>query len=88
MIAGRLGVNLPAFAGLVLPVAVRGADHMNYSVKYMNAGGITERSEFLPFDTDAEANAHALSELPRHFIVEVWKENALVKRTFRDPQKS
>ncbi|MEQ1493678.1 MAG: hypothetical protein ABL932_24355 [Terricaulis sp.] len=61
---------------------------MNYSVKYMNAGGITERSEFLPFETDAEASAHALIDLPRHFIVEVWKENALVKRTFRETQKN
>lgn len=58
---------------------------MNYSVKYMNKGGITERSEFLPFDTDAAANAHARVELPRHSIVEVWKANLLVSRTFRDP---
>jgi len=59
---------------------------MNYSVKYLNAGGITERSEFLPFNTDAEANEHARIELPRHFIVEVWKADALLSRTFRDPQ--
>lgn len=58
---------------------------MNYSVKYMNKGGITERSEFLPFDTDAEANAYAQIGLPRHFIVEVWKTDVLVTRTFRDP---
>lgn len=58
---------------------------MNYSGIYMNKGGITERSEFLPFDTDAEANAHARIELPRHFIVEVWKARALLTRTFRDP---
>lgn len=59
---------------------------MNYSVKYLNAGGITERSEFLPFETDAEANAYAQIELPRHFIVEVWKADTLVKRTFREAQ--
>lgn len=58
---------------------------MNYSVKYLNASGITERSEFLPFDSDADANAHAQIELPRHFIVEVWKGDALVRRSFRDP---
>lgn len=57
---------------------------MNYSVKYLNASGITERSEFLPFDSDADANAHAQIELPHHFIVEVWKGNALVRRSFRD----
>ena len=66
--------------------ARRGAEQMNYSVKYLNAGGITERSEFLPFNTDAEANEHARIELPRHFIVEVWKADALLSRTFRDPQ--
>ena len=60
---------------------------MNYSVQYKNAGGITERSEFLPFDTDSEANAYAQIDLPRYFIVEVWKGNALVTRTFRDPPK-
>lgn len=60
---------------------------MNYALKYLNKSGITERSEFLPFDTDAEANAHARIELPRHFIVEVWKADALLTRTFRDPPK-
>ena len=61
---------------------------MNYSVKYLDPGGLTERSEFLPFDTDAEANAHAQLDLPRHFIVEVWKGDALLTRSFRDPPKN
>lgn len=58
---------------------------MNYLVKYLDAQGLTERSEFSPFDNDADASAHAAIELPRHFIVEVWKGDALVSRTFRNP---
>jgi hypothetical protein len=61
---------------------------MNYLVKYISKGGITERSEFLPFDCDADANAHAQLELPRHFSVEVWKADALLARTFRDPPEA
>jgi hypothetical protein len=61
---------------------------MNYLVKYISKGGITERSEFLPFETDAEANKHAQLELPRHFIVEVWKADALLTRTLRDPPEA
>lgn len=57
---------------------------MNYSIRYLNERGITERSEFLPFDTDAAAGAHAHSDLSRHFIVEVWKGDNLLTRTFRD----
>lgn len=60
---------------------------MNYSVKYLNDSGITERSEFLPFDSDADASAHAQIELPRHFIVEVWKGDVLIRRSFRDPSQ-
>jgi hypothetical protein len=59
---------------------------MNYSVKYLNASGITERSEFLPFDSDAEAHSHAQLELPRHAFVEIWKADALLSRTFQEPQ--
>jgi hypothetical protein len=58
---------------------------MNYSIKYMNAGGVTERSECWPFDTDAEANAYAKIELPRYSTVEVWKADALLTRNSRDP---
>jgi hypothetical protein len=61
---------------------------MHYLLKYISKGGITERSEFLPFETDAEANAHARLELPRHFIVEVWKADALLTRTLRDPPEA
>lgn len=57
---------------------------MNYSIRYLNEGGITERSEFLALDSDTDATDHAKRELPRHFIVEVWKEDNLVSRTFRD----
>jgi hypothetical protein len=57
---------------------------MNYSIRYLNEGGITERSEFLALDSDADATNHARRELSRHFIVEVWKDDDLLSRTFRD----
>lgn len=57
---------------------------MNYSIRYLNERGITERSEFLPFDTDAAAAAHARADLGRHFIVEIWKGETLFTRAFRD----
>ncbi len=61
---------------------------MNYSVRYLDKGGITERSEFLPFDSDAAANAHSKIGAPHHSIVEVWKGDNLVSRTFRDAKSS
>ncbi len=57
---------------------------MNYSIRYLSEGGITERSEFLALDSDAEANSHAKLEMAQHFIVEVWKDENLLSRTFRD----
>lgn len=67
---------------------IRGADNMNYSIRYLNERGITERSEFLPFETDGEADAHAQGDSSRHFIVEVWKDEHLLSRTFRDAPKN
>ncbi len=61
---------------------------MNYSIRYLNERGITERSEFLALASDADANDHARIELPRHFIVEVWKGEALLSRVFRDAVKN
>jgi hypothetical protein len=57
---------------------------MNYSIRYQNDNGITERSEFLAFESDADAAAHAQIASRRHFIVEVWKGDDLLSRTFRD----
>jgi hypothetical protein len=57
---------------------------MNYSIRYLNERGITQRSEFLDFESDGEAANHARVELPRHFIVEIWKGDNLLTRTFRD----
>jgi hypothetical protein len=61
---------------------------MDYSIRYLNESGITERSEFLPFETDADAGTHVQSELKRHVIVEVWKDDNLLSRTFRDAPKN
>ncbi len=57
---------------------------MNYSIRYMNERGITERSEFLAFETDSAAKEHALIDSRRHFIVEIWKGNNLLNRSFRN----
>lgn len=61
---------------------------MNYSIRYLNERGITERSEFLPFETDADAGDHAQGDKGRHFIVEIWKGDSLLTRTFRDAPKN
>jgi hypothetical protein len=57
---------------------------MNYSIRYMNEKGVTERSEFLTLESDDAATDHAHADLRRHFIVEVWKGDELLSRTFRD----
>ena len=57
---------------------------MNYSIRYQNDNGITERSEFLAFDSDAAAADHAETDSGRHFIVEIWKGEDLLSRTYRD----
>src|ERR1700741_205389 len=51
---------------------LRGADHMNYSIRYLNERGVTERSEFLAMESDAAADDHARLDLPRYFMVELW----------------
>lgn len=61
---------------------------MQYSIRYLNMRGITERSEFLLFATDAEAQAYARKELRRHAIVEVWKADSRLTRTLRDAKAS
>ena len=63
---------------------MRSVDHMNYSIRDKNDNGITERSEFLAFESDAGAAEHAQIGSGRHFIVEIWKGEALLSRTYRD----
>lgn len=53
---------------------------MNYSIQYKNARGITARSEFLPFATDADAMEHGREGSGRDAIVEVWKGDHLLVR--------
>ncbi|MBX9746077.1 MAG: hypothetical protein K2X34_04200 [Hyphomonadaceae bacterium] len=57
---------------------------MNYSIRYLNERGVTERSEFLSLESDAAATDYARVDLRRHFIVEIWKGEDLLSRTFRD----
>lgn len=63
-------------------VVAQGAD-MNYSIQYLNHRCVTERSEILGFGADAAAALHAEIELPRHFVVEVRREDTLLSRSFR-----
>ena len=53
---------------------------MNYSIRYKDAKGITNRSEFLPFATDGEAKHYANTELPKNSMIEVWKNDDLLVR--------
>lgn len=57
---------------------------MNYSIRYLNESGVTERSEFLAMESDAAAAHHAKLDLPRYFMVELWKGDDLLSRVFRD----
>jgi hypothetical protein len=56
---------------------------MNYSIRYKDALGITARSEFLPFDADADASGYAKETMAKNAMVEVWKGDALVLRLER-----
>lgn len=55
---------------------------MKYSIQYKCARGLTSRSEFLPFETDAIAIAYGREGSARTAIVEVWKGDHLVVRLF------
>jgi hypothetical protein len=57
----------------------------NYSICYLDAGGRTQNSEFLPFEDNGVAIDFARIGLLRSAIVEVWKDNNLVSRLFREP---
>lgn len=59
---------------------------MNYSICMLDAGGRTQRTAFDPFDDDAAALRRARLELSKSDIVEVWKNDQLVARLFREPQ--
>ena len=53
---------------------------MKYSINYKNASGVTDHTEFLAFDGDDEASAHARKDLPQHALIEVWKGDQLLER--------
>lgn len=55
---------------------------MNYSIQYKNGRGITARSEFLPFETDAAAIEYGRDSSSGNASVEVWKGDNLVTRLF------
>ena len=45
------------------------------SIRYKNDNGITERSEFLAFDSDGAASDYATLASGRHCILDIWKGN-------------
>lgn len=57
----------------------------SYSIRYLDAGGHTQNSEFLPFEDNRIAVDFARIGLVRSAIVEVWKDDDLVERLYRDP---
>lgn len=57
----------------------------NYSICYLDAAGRTQNSELLPFEDGPSAIDFARTGLVRSAIVEVWKDNELVRRLFREP---
>jgi hypothetical protein len=57
----------------------------NYSICYLDSGGRTQNSEFLPFEDNGVAVDFARLGLLRSAIVEVWKDGNLVSRLLRDP---
>ena len=59
---------------------------MKYSIQYKNAGGLTGRTEFLPFETDAAAEAYGREGSLGDAIVEVWQGDHLVVRLLADEQ--
>lgn len=61
---------------------------MNYSICLLDAGGITQRTLFGPHEDDAAALAAARALMVSSPIVEVWKNELLVARLFREPQAS
>lgn len=59
---------------------------MNYSVRYLDSVGKTTNSIFAPFETDVLAIAFARGKLPTSAIVEVWRDNRLISRLFKNPR--
>jgi hypothetical protein len=55
-----------------------------YSICFLDRQGLAKRSEFGAFESDAAASVYARSETPLNEGVEVWRENQLVTRLFRN----
>ena|SRR5690242_16541586 len=56
----------------------------NYSVRYLDKGGRAVRSEFMPFDTNPAAVAYARIGLLRNDVIEIWRDDNLVTRLYRE----
>jgi hypothetical protein len=59
----------------------------NYSVRYLDALGRTQTSEFLPFEDNKLATDYARIGMIRSPIVEVWRGDDLVARLFQQPRE-
>jgi hypothetical protein len=70
------GPDARALALLVCPKAA----FMKYSITFKFADGRTERSEYLAFDSDADAVGYIETNGSSSAITEVWKGDNLLKR--------
>ncbi len=57
---------------------------MNYSICLLDKAGLTQHTQFGPFEDDAAALRQARTEALTSAIVEVWKDNRLITRLYRD----
>jgi len=58
---------------------------MNYSICLLDIGGRTQRTTYGPFDDDIAALVQARVEVAVSPIVEIWKNDRLVARLYREP---
>lgn len=66
------------------PIAVS-VLRMNYSICLLDTGGRTQRTTYGPFDSDTAALAQARTEVAISPIVEIWNNERLVARLYREP---
>ena len=57
---------------------------MDYSISLLDAGGRTQRTASGSYTDDDAALAQARTEVAASPIVEVWKDDRLVARLFRE----
>jgi len=56
----------------------------NYSIRYLDAFGVTKNSELLSFENNVAATGFARIGLIRNAIVDVWADNHLIVRLHQE----